>query len=208
MPNLKYIIPDWQEIYEIAKETTNKIKESDFYPDVIVAVSRGGLVPGRLFADFLHIKDVYTIKADHWGLTATKDGEAKLSHGLSLDLNGKMVLIVDDITDTGESMKLAKEHIETKNPTQVKTATIYHLKNSKYIPDFFGEEKEWAWIIFPWNYREDMVNLINKIDNSNEKSFIDLKKELKENYEIDLHENEVLEIIDHIKFLNKKNERN
>jgi len=204
MPNLKYIIPDWQEIYEIAKETTNKIKESDFYPDVIVAVSRGGLVPGRLFADFLHIKDVYTIKADHWGLTATKDGEAKLSHGLSLDLNGKMVLIVDDITDTGESMKLAKEHIETKNPTQVKTATIYHLKNSKYIPDFFGEEKEWAWIIFPWNYREDMVNLINKIDNSNEKSFIDLKKELKENYEIDLHENEVLEIIDHIKFLNSK----
>ena len=204
MPNLKYIIPDWQEIYEIAKETTNKIKESDFYPDVIVAVSRGGLVPGRLFADFLHIKEVYTIKADHWGLTATKDGEAKLSHGLSLDLNGKMVLIVDDITDTGESMKLAKEHIETKNPTQVKTATIYHLKNSKYIPDFFGEEKEWAWIIFPWNYREDMVNLINKIDNSNEKSFIDLKKELKENYEIDLHENEVLEIIDHIKFLNSK----
>src|SRR3989344_5148344 len=204
MPNLKYIIPDWQEIYEIAKETANKIKESDFYPDVIVAVSRGGLVPGRLFADFLHIKEVYTIKADHWGLTATKDGKAKLSHGLSIDLTGKRVLIVDDITDTGESMKLAKEHVETKNPIQVKTATLYHLKNSKYIPDFFGEEKDWAWIIFPWNYREDMVNLIKKIDHSDEKSFTDLKKELKENYEIDLHENEVLEIIDHIKFLNKK----
>ena len=204
MPNLKYIIPDWQEIYEIVKDTTTKIKESDFYPDIIIAVSRGGLVPGRLFADFLHIKEVYTIKADHWGLTATKDGKAKLSHGLSIDLTGKRVLIVDDITDTGESMKLAKEHVETKNPIQVKTATLYHLKNSKYIPDFFGEEKDWAWIIFPWNYREDMVNLIKKIDHSDEKSFTDLKKELKENYEIDLHENEVLEIIDHIKFLNTK----
>lgn len=204
MPNLKYIIPDWQEIHEIAKETTNKIKESDFYPDVIVAVSRGGLVPGRLFADFLHIKEVYTIKADHWGLTATKDGKARLSYGLSIDLNGKKVLIVDDITDTGESMELAKEHVETKNPSKIKTATLYHLKNSKYIPDFFGEEKEWAWIIFPWNYREDMVNLIKKIDKSDEKSFTELKKELKENYEIDLHENEVLEIIDHIKFLNSK----
>ncbi|MCG2719968.1 MAG: hypothetical protein L6266_04545 [Nanoarchaeota archaeon] len=69
----------------MAKKTCNLVKSSDFHPDVIIAIARGGLVPGRLFCDFLHIKNCYSIKVDHWGLTATKNGEAKLTHALNID---------------------------------------------------------------------------------------------------------------------------
>lgn len=203
MDKFKCVIPDWEEITEISRTTTDNIKESDFHPDVIVAIARGGLVPGRLFADFLHVKDVYSIKADHWGLTATKDGKAKLTYELNLDLTGKKVLVVDDITDTGQSMELAKTHIEEKNPDVVKTATLFHLTNSKYIPDFFGLEREWAWIIFLWNYREDMVNIINKINSEGDVPFEDLKKELKNNYEVELDIDEIKDIMSHIKYLNE-----
>lgn len=201
MENLKYALPNWQEIHDIAKDTSDKIKKSGFYPDIIVAISRGGLVPGRLFGDFLHIKDIISLKADHWGITATKDGEARISYGLSTDLTGKRVLLVDDITDTGKSMELARSHVNEFNPKELKTATLYHIKESKYIPDFYSEEIDWVWVIFPWNYREDMVNIIKKIKEREEKSLEDLKKYL-EKLDINTHEEELKDILEHIEYLN------
>ena len=188
-------------MHDFAKKTADRIKESDFHPDVIIGLSRGGLVPARMFCDFLHIKDCFTIKVNHWGLTATKDGKAKLTHKLDMDLTGKSVLIVDDITDTGQSMKLAKKHIEDLNPSVIKTATLVHLNHSKYIPDFCGYEREWAWIVFPWNHREDLVNLIGKIIGKEEKAVDKIKQELKTNFNLDIDTPEVEEVLGHIRYL-------
>ena len=201
MDKINCIVPSWQEMHNFAKKTSDNIKQSDFHPDMIIGLSRGGLVPARLFCDFLHIKNCLAIKVDHWGLTATKDGKAELTHKLDLDLSGKKVLIVDDITDTGQSMELAKEHITTLNPADVKTATLIHLNNSKYTPDFYGHNQDWAWIIFPWNYREDLVNLIQKVTKSEEKVVNDIKNDLKLNFKLDVDENEIEEILEHIKYL-------
>ncbi len=199
----KYFLSNWQEIYYLAKDASDKLKKSDFYPDAIVAISRGGLVPGRLFGDFLHIKDIFTIKADHWGITATRDGEAKITHGLDMDLNGKKILVVDDITDTGKSMELAMDHLKKLNPDEIKTATLYHIKESKYVPDFYGEEIEWKWVIFPWNYREDMVNIVKGINEKEEKNIKDLRKHLKRLH-LDIDEKELNDILSHIEYLNLK----
>ncbi len=205
MDNRKYILPNWQEIYDLAKNISDNVKKSNFYPDTIVAISRGGLVPGRLFGDFLHIKNILTIKADHWGITATKDGEAKISHSLNVDLTGKKVLLVDDITDTGKSMELAIDHVNKLNPKELKTATLYHIKGSKYTPDFYSKEIEWVWVIFPWNYREDMVNIIKGINEKEEKNIRELKEHLKE-LSINVQEEELKEIVEHIEYLNKNSE--
>jgi hypoxanthine phosphoribosyltransferase len=184
MDKINCVVKTWQELHDYAKQTADKIKKSDFHPDVIIGLARGGLVPARLFCDFLHVKNCFTIKVDHWGLTATKDGKARLTHKLDMDLTGKRVLIVDDITDTGQSMELAKKHVEELNPAEIKTATLVHLDNSKYIPDFYGHERPWAWIVFPWNHREDMV-----------------KEELKTNFNLDLESPEIEEVLAHIRYL-------
>jgi len=201
MEKFNCVLPTWNEIQDVAKKTCNAIKESDFHPDVIIAIARGGLVPGRLFCDFLHIKNCYSIKVDHWGLTATKDGEAKLTHTLNLDLEGKRVLVVDDITDTGQSMDLAKKHISGLNPGEIKTSTLFHLTGSKYTPDFFGKEREWAWIVFPWNFTEDMVNIIRKI--GKDKSLEEIKNQLQENYAVSLGSEQLQEFLNHIDYLDK-----
>ena len=208
METFKCVVPSWHEIYHIAKETVDKIKKSGFHPDLIVALSRGGLVPGRLFCDLLHIKTCLTMKVDHWGITATKDGKAVISHGLNADLSGARVLVVDDITDTGQSMILGKEHVAGLNPAVVKTATLIHLKNSKYVPDFFGVEREWAWIIFPWNYREDLVNLIKKItDSGRGNSVKEIRMDLKEMFDVETGEGEIREIMEHIEYLERVNKK-
>ena len=90
----------WDEIEEWCKKLRDKIIDS-YKPDIIVALSRGGLVPGRILSDMLWIKDIVALKTEHWGVTATRDGKATLKDPGSLNLSGKNVLIVDDITDTG-----------------------------------------------------------------------------------------------------------
>ena len=201
MDKINCVVKTWQEMHDYAKQTADKIKESDFHPDIIIGLSRGGLVPARLFCDFLHVKNCFTIKVDHWGLTATKDGQAKLTHRLDMDLTGKKVLIVDDIIDTGQSMELAKKHIEELNPAEIRTATLIHLDHSKYVPDFYGHERPWAWIVFPWNQREDMVNLITKVIGEEEKAIDKIKEELKTNFNLDLENPEIEEVLAHIRYL-------
>lgn len=203
MTNSNYLTPSWEEIHEFTKKTIEKIKKSDFYPDIVIALSRGGLIPARLLCDFLRIKNCLAIKVDHWGITATKNGKAKISHSLNMDLTGKKVLIVDDITDTGQSMELSKKHIEELNPSVVKTATLIHLKNSKHVPDFYGHErKDWAWFIFPWNYREDIITLIEKIGKG-EKEVNQIKEELEKNFNIIIPVEELNEILEHMDYLKK-----
>jgi 5'-methylthioadenosine phosphorylase len=196
-------LPGWQEIHSYAKEVSAKIKKSGFYPDIVIGLSRGGLIPARLICDFLHIKNCYTIKVDHWGLTATKDGRARISQGLNVDVLNKKVLIVDDITDTGQSIELSVEHVKEKGANEIKTATLYHLTNSRYTPDFFGLEREWAWIVFPWNKREDLVNIIEKIVKDGEKSTEEIKSELKENFNLEISKEEIMEVLSHKTYLNK-----
>ena len=201
MEKINCIVTTWQQMHNLAKKTANKIKKSDFHPDIIIGLSRGGLVPARMFCDFLHIKNCFAIKVDHWGLTATKDGKAKLTHKLNMDLTGKNVLVADDITDTGQSMELPKKHIEGLNPAKIKTATLVHLDNSKYTPDFYGHERSWAWIIFPWNEREDLVNLIGKILDEEGGAVDKIKESLKTNFDIDIGEIEIEEVLEHIRYL-------
>ena len=203
METFKCVTPDWEEMYAIAKTASEKIKKSGFYPDLIIAVSRGGLVPARMIADFLQIKNILSVKADHWGITASKDGKARISYGLNADISGKRVLIVDDVTDTGQSMELVKRHIEGLHPKESKTATLFHLTNSKYVPDFFGREQGWAWIVFPWNYTEDMVNIIGKITQDKRKETKEIMRELKKNYDLTMEEKEIEEIMEHLLYLKK-----
>ncbi len=201
MEKFNCVVLGWDEISRIVAKASESIKNSDFYPDVIVGISRGGLVPSRLFCDHLHVKSCFSLKVDHWGLTATKDGAAKLTHPLNKDLSGLRVLLVDDITDTGQSIQVAKDHLMASNPREVRTVTLYNLAGSKFKPDFYGEEREWSWMIFPWNFMEDLVNIVKKMKCESNLSVNLIMKDLKSNYNIDLGRHGIRNILKHIDYL-------
>ncbi len=204
MEDFKCKLPSWEDMQKLAKKAAEKIKKDGFHPDAVVAIARGGLVPARLFCDYLHLKNCFSVKVDHWGLTATKDGKAKLTQKIFTDLKGKKVLLVDDITDTGQSIMLAKEHIEGLGPEVVKTATLIHLTNSKYTPDFYGDDMEWAWIMFPWNVREDLVNIVGKMLEKEEMTAEQINKQLKTKHEVDMELEEIEEVLTHMEYLKKR----
>jgi hypoxanthine phosphoribosyltransferase len=198
-------VMDWNLFYRLARNVAKKINSSDYKPDLIIGLARGGWVLARILCDLIGVKDLVSLKVEHWGITATPDGKAKLKYPFKVDLKGKNVLVVDDITDTGESMCVAVEYIKSLQPSEIRTAALRHITSSKFIPDYFGEEITWRWVIFPWNFTEDMCNIITKVCKRlsiNPEGDVDLKQirnELKQFYTIDTNEETIDEILGELK---------
>jgi hypoxanthine phosphoribosyltransferase len=157
----------WSEADQWADRVAEKIRAAGRLPETIVGLTRGGWVPSRMLADRLGVHRLVALRAQHWGVTATKSGKAELTEGFVGSLAGQRVLVVDDITDTGESLELARAHVAAQRPAQLETATFLHITHSRFVPDYFGEEiprGAWVWIVFPWNYWEDLRSLAHRLE--------------------------------------------
>ncbi len=203
--NFNCRLTTWDELQELAKKVAAKIMRARYKPDIIIALARGGLVPARQLSDFLSIKDVAAIKVEHWGVTANKDQKAVLKYPISIDLSGKKVLVVDDITDTGESLMVAIDFLKTLNPAEIRTSTLQHIPGSKYVPDFYGEALgEWTWIVYPWNFLEDMTSLVGRILGAGrEMDAAQIKNELSIRHKLNISEDSVLEVMEHLDYESK-----
>lgn len=183
--HFKARLVSWVDIENWCDGIRHKVME-DYSPDTIIGIARGGLVPARILSDRMWIKDLLSVKTEHWGITATKDGAATLKSNLSANIEGKKVLLVDDITDTGESLRIASDHVKSHNPGELRTATMLHITRSGVRPTYYAQEvdeKSWTWFIFPWNIYEDLDNLVGRSLVS-PMSTIDLESSLKKDYEL------------------------
>ncbi|OEU40980.1 phosphoribosyltransferase, partial [Methanosarcina sp. Ant1] len=173
------------------RNISTEIKHSGYEPDIIIALARGGWFAGRVLCDFLGLDDLSSLKVEHYiGTTAIDSGEPYIKYPLSDNvIEGKKVLIVDDIVDTGESMLSAKAYVEGRKPIEVRTASLQYLGSSKIDPDYVGERLEdWAWIVYPWNFMEDMISILVKCMRKDPKkrwSLEDLKHSLYINHAVD-----------------------
>ncbi len=141
-----------------------EVVDAGWRPEVIVAISRGGLFHGRVLSDLLGIPALYTVKVEHWGVTATITGEARVTAPLSGPVEGKRVLAVDDIADTGDSLALVRDHLEEKGAAGVRLGALHHLPASKVRPDYCGKTlPSWVWVVYPWNFTEDLGNVARKL---------------------------------------------
>ena len=158
-------LTSWSDADRWADTLAEKIRGRSRTPETIVSLTRGGWVPARLLADRLGIRRLVAIRAQHWGVTATPSGQAELTEGLSGPVAGQTVLVVDDITDTGQSLALATQHVEEAGAARVESATCLHITHSKFVPTYHAEEiprDAWVWVIFPWNYWEDLSTLARR----------------------------------------------
>ncbi|MCI4337581.1 MAG: phosphoribosyltransferase [Thermoplasmata archaeon] len=155
----------WAEADSWAETIAQAVRARGHVPETIVALTRGGWVPGRLLADRLGVKRMVSIRLQHWGVTAQPSGKAELTEGLSGPVRGQSVLVVDDITDTGESLALATNAVREAGASRVESAACLHIGHSKFLPDYIGEEiprDAWVWVVFPWNYWEDVRHLVHQ----------------------------------------------
>ncbi|AGB15728.1 putative phosphoribosyltransferase [Halovivax ruber XH-70] len=158
-------ITNWEYIYSLCRDVSEQVRRDTFEPDVIVALARGGWFAGRCLCDFLGLDDLTSLKMEHYVGAAEKADEPTVRYPMPEgSVEGKDVLIIDDIADTGGSIEHAHEYVTDRGAGTVRTATLQLLGTSEFEPEYVGERlEEWAWIVYPWNFIEDMIDLISGV---------------------------------------------
>ena len=122
---LKFEAPSWNQIYDMLLDLADTIRKDGFKPDMIVGVSRGGWPPARVLSDLLSNPNLANVRVEFYlGVGETKS-EPALTQPISVAVAGKRVLIVDEVADTGKTLKLVKEHIIEQGAVEARTATVY-----------------------------------------------------------------------------------
>jgi hypoxanthine phosphoribosyltransferase len=161
----KCAITNWNYIYDLCRDLAYSVEASFYAPDVIVALARGGWFAGRMMCDFLGVNDLISLKVEHYVGTACVGDECRIKYPIVEEMvYGKRALIVDDISDTGKSLQYSLNYVREFGPIEIKTGALQLLFTSEFIPDYYAEYLEdWIWVVYPWNFIEDMTDLITKM---------------------------------------------
>ena len=174
--DLEFEIPSWEQIYEMLLNLADRIRKDKCKPDIIVGVSRGGWAPARVMSDLLENPQIANVKAEFYKGVAETKGEPVITQPVSMPVKGKKILVMDDVADTGQSLRKVRSHLFEQGATDVKIASIYYKPWSVTLPDYFEKETK-KWVIFPWERKETVRNVLEKYERQG-KSIEEAKEKL------------------------------
>jgi xanthine phosphoribosyltransferase len=134
---------------EFTKDTRSLIEQvKEYKPEVIVAIARGGLTLAHTISEGLDIRDVQTIRTELYDECEKRDSISIFGECNFKDK--KRVLVLDDISDSGDTLSAVMSHFTAKyRDIEFKTATLFYSKDSKFKPDVWINEST-QWIDFFW----------------------------------------------------------
>ncbi|RLG77542.1 MAG: phosphoribosyltransferase [Thermoprotei archaeon] len=153
----------WDKAIEMCYRLALDIASSGYKPDAIVAVLRGGVVPALIVSDVLGVDTFYAVRAKHWGI-AEEVYKAPLVEQLPQGrLEGKKVLVVDEVADTGKTLNCVIEELRKLGALEVRSAVLHLKPSSIRIPDYYVEKlSRWTWIFYPWSLVETLYALAHR----------------------------------------------
>ncbi|OGD46499.1 hypothetical protein A3K70_03360 [Candidatus Bathyarchaeota archaeon RBG_16_48_13] len=198
----------WDEIYSMCKELAKTVECSGYEPNTLVALARSGFIPGRLLSDFMGITDLVSLKVEHWlDTTGQHKDEATIPYMIPLNLDGKRVLVVDDIVDTGKSMVVSVDYIKRYKPAAIKTAVMHYINSSMHKPDYYVRFiADWTWFVWPWNRVEDLCNLFQRLLKTDLKrawSARDIREGIMKSFDLTVSKEQVNEVLNTLSRRNK-----
>lgn len=156
----EFEVPTWRQLYSMLLSQADEIRKSGFKPDIIIAVSRGGWLPARVLSDLLET-GVGSVGVEFYvGVAETRKAPV-LTQGTSVVVTGKKVLVVDDVADSGKSLKLVKTHVLQQGAKEIRVATLYCKPWSVFKPEYYMRETR-QWVVFPWEIKEAVRIFVEK----------------------------------------------
>ncbi|MDP2648376.1 MAG: phosphoribosyltransferase family protein [bacterium] len=139
----------WKKLEALTKTLARAVRASKYKPDYLVGITRGGLVPLALLAEEFDTRNVATFSAHSYA--GEKRDEITITSTPSADMRGKRVLLVDEIVDSGETIKHVAALIAKRyHAREVRTAVIVvNTKRASFRPDYCATKTE-QWVVFPW----------------------------------------------------------
>lgn len=158
---MKKIYYTWTQVQGACLEIARQMSVDDWRPDYIVGITRGGAVPAVLLSQYTGIP------MRPLPVSLRDSGECLSDLAMAEDaFDGKKILIVDDINDTGATIAWIKHDWPSgcfpKNKKwndiwgkNVRFAVLTHNQSSKFKdPDYsvwtVNKKEEDCWLVYPW----------------------------------------------------------
>ena len=141
----------WDELGDAAKDLAAQVRDSGWKPDIVLAIARGGLLPGGAVGYALGVKNTFSISVEFYtGVDTRLDVPMVLPPVPNLvDLDDKNVLIVDDVADTGHTLEVVQEFCEG-GVAETRVACLYEKPQSVVKCEYVWRRTD-RWITFPWS---------------------------------------------------------
>jgi len=149
MPKFRYI--SWSEYGNLADALGEKVRAAGKKYDLVVGIARGGLPVAMVVADHLDVKiDFVNVKSYS---DVGKRSPPRILTTLTEKIDGKNILLVDDLVDQGDTMAFLKKYLTEMKPAVLETAVMFKKPWSKTEPDYYLENVS-EWIVFPFELGE------------------------------------------------------
>lgn len=139
----------WSRFEEACQDLYAQISTSNFRPDLIVGIARGGLVPSvrlsHMFGD--PALGVISIRRNAGSGRYPSRVIPIVTWSRIENPDNRRVLLVDDIAGSGDTLHSARQFIGSN--AQFKSATLVVNANCAVRPDFFVHTVD-DWVVFPW----------------------------------------------------------
>ena len=147
----------WSAFGDASRELATLVAESRYQPGIILGIARGGLLPGAAMAYALDVKNLFMMSIEFYtGVDERLDFPVMLPPLLdAVDIAGSRVLVVDDVADTGGTLKLVKDFC-TEHVADVRCAVLYEKPRS-LVPCEYVWKRTDLWIDFPWSVEEPIT---------------------------------------------------
>ncbi len=141
----------WDGFGQASRELAQAVTDSDFDPEIIIAVARGGLLPGGALAYALGIKLSDAINVEFYtDVHETLPDPVLLAPLLDTDsIKGRRLLVVDDVADSGRTLALVLDLLQAHG-ADTRSAVLYAKSATIVEPDFVWKHTD-EWIVFPWS---------------------------------------------------------
>jgi uncharacterized protein len=146
----------WALFGEASRELARTVV-ADFDVDVVIAIARGGLVPGGAVAYALGVKAVGTLNVEFYTDVATTLPDPIVLPPLldTASLAGQRALVVDDVADSGRTLRLVLDLVRSYG-ADARSAVLYAKPTSVIEPDYVWRRTD-RWITFPWSAHEPVT---------------------------------------------------
>jgi hypoxanthine phosphoribosyltransferase len=159
MPDLALIT--YQQFIQLSFEVAAKIAAAPWKCDLIISINRGGAVFSRILSDYLDLDLVSIGMKSYADLNQTKS--LVINQELGMQLQGRSVLIVDEVCDTGDTLVEAIKYAKSLGAIDVHTATLVVKPHASMKPDAWAWESS-AWLVFPYEVRETFSGLKSELE--------------------------------------------
>lgn len=126
-----------QMVLEIARDLRHKQL-------MVVGILRGSFMFTADLVRLLYINDIHPL-IDFIFVTSYEgtesSGQLRLLRDMSLDVKDRWVLIVDDILDTGRTLKFARDYVKDRGAAQIHTCVLLDKPSRREVPvtaDYVG----------------------------------------------------------------------